>query len=236
MSVSGPQTCGKAAFCCPVSKPLPTVRAVNHYLTGWCCLISRIQGLAGIKKIFPLGTINPHLRWLPCRKRRGDWHRKQTTTVQAECFHTWTFHVGSGLLPPLILLGDIGCFHQLSSRSDGGQPVFFKSVRLCWEPQTSMRKTRNVYFGLQQKLSWTYTRDDMSTNRLQVAAAHFLLVSLYVNRLCLPGKRHCCLLPQLLLFPQCSQYVLSSTDSWHWSNQICRPAFLICEILLLLIK
>lgn len=34
----------------PFPNTLPTVRAVNHYLTGWCCLISHVQGMAGIKK------------------------------------------------------------------------------------------------------------------------------------------------------------------------------------------
>lgn len=82
------------------------------------------------------------------------------------------------------------------------QPVVFKPVRLCWESHMSMRKTCNVYFGLQQeKLSWMYTRDDISVNRPQVAAAHFLLVSLFLNRLCLWGKRHCCLYPSCLYFP-----------------------------------
>lgn len=37
----------------PFPNTLPTVRAVNHYLTGWCCLISHVQGMAGIKKEQP---------------------------------------------------------------------------------------------------------------------------------------------------------------------------------------
>lgn len=108
-----------------------------------------------------------------------------------------------------------------------GQPVFFKPVRLRWEPHMSMRKTCNVYFGLQQeKLSWMYTRDDMSINRLQVAAAHFLFpVSLYVNRLCLLGKCHCCLYPGCLYFPSVpSMFYVPQTPGTAPIESVDRPS------------
>lgn len=46
-----------------------------------------------------------------------------------------------------------------------------------------------------------YTRDDISINRLQGAAAHFLLVSLYVNCLCLQGNATVAFSPAAFISP-----------------------------------
>lgn len=224
--------------------------AVNHDLTGWYCLISRVQGLAGIKKATTKGAWKYSQReqliliWRGGRDENMEaaGAESKPQPFKLSVFTPGTFHVGSGRFATLIPLGDIGCFRELSPLSDGVSLRFFfflKPVRLRWETHMSMRKPWCVYFGLQQeKLLWMYTREDMSVNRWQVASAHFLLLSLYANRLCLPGKRHCCLYPGCLYFPQCSQNVWTSTSCWHRSNRIWRPAFLTSGMLisLLIIK
>lgn len=133
------------------SEALPAVRAVHHHLTGWCCLISRVRGIASMKRsnqrcleMFPLGTINPHRAWM------NTVTATKSQPFRLECLHAWTSHFSLAVS----LLKSVSVTPAISTNFDLYlvEPFFF-----CLFPVRE-----------------TVMEAHQSINRRQVAAAHFL--------------------------------------------------------------